>query len=196
MLNAALLVVAMMPGAYDPIFHAAFENLGDCPAGRALTAQISYGPGGVGEVDVTEWANIWGRNSLSEPPVPWPGAAAAPIFVNFDPTTYIAAHFTVPEGTPTDWMGWLTHTDYYYGRNLTASISTACGDFNPPRQVCQIEALSGQPLVPWRTNDGSSFCPLTPGEYYLNFKASDPSAGCWPSPQACDVQLVNSYSGP
>jgi len=182
--------------AYDPVFHDAFENLGDCPAGRQLTAEISYGPGGTGAVDVTEWANIWGRASLLEPPVAWPGIPVAPTFVDFDATTYIAAHFTVADGTPQTWMGWLAHTDYNYGRDLAVAISTACGDFNPPGSSCQVVAVSGQPLVPWTTNPASAFCPLTPGDYYLNLKAADPAAGCWPGPETCDVQVGNVYSAP
>ena len=198
MFSAALLVVAMAPAnAYDPIFHDAFENLSDCPAGRQITAEISYGPGGTGEVDVTEWANIWGRTTLLEPPVPWPGVPSGPTFVDFDATTYVAAHFTVPDGTPQNWMGWLTHTDYAYGHDLVAAISTSCGDFNPPLASCQIVATSGLPVVPWRTTPASAFCPLTPGvDYYLNFKARTPPAGCYPGADTCDVQLINVYYGP
>jgi hypothetical protein len=197
MFSAALLVVAMAPAnAYDPIFHDAFENLSDCPAGRQITAEISYGPGGTGEVDVTEWANIWGRTTLLEPPVPWPGVGVAPIFVDFDPATYVSAHFTVTDGTPQNWYGWLTHTEYNYGRDLAAAISTACGDFNPPSPNCATVAVSGQPVVPWSTSP-AMFCPLTPGvDYYLNLKAAYPSADCRPGVETCDVQLANEYSTP
>jgi hypothetical protein len=191
MFSAALLVVAMASSnAYDPIFHDAFDAASDCPGGRRLVAEVSYGPGDTGDVDVTEWANLWGRASLSDPPVPWPGLPVAPTFVDFDRTTYVAARFTVPEGTPTTWMGWLTHTDYHYGRNLEASISTSCGDFSPSNAACWIDAMSGQPIVPWRTSPGA-FCPLAPGDYYLNIRAADPSAGCWPASESCDVQLSN-----
>ena len=197
MFNAALLVVAMASSdTYDPVFHEAFEAASDCPAGRQLVAEISYGPGDTGSVDVTEWANIWGRTSLLVPPVPWPGTGAAPTFVDFDRTTYVAAHFTVPEGTPENWMGWLSHAEYNYGRNLEASISTSCGDFSPSSAACHEVAMSGTPIIPWRTGMGA-FCVLTPGtDYYLNFKAADPSAGCTPGPQTCDVQLINEFSEP
>jgi hypothetical protein len=196
MFNAALLVAAMASGnAYDPIFHGTFDNPSDCPVGRQLVAEISYGPGGTGDVDVTEWANIWGRAALLDPPVPWPGLGVAPTFVNFDPTTYVAAHFTVPEGTPDNWMGWLGHTDYNYGRDLRAAISMSCGDFNPPTPSCAEIAYSGMPIVPWRTNASPSFCPLPPGEYYLNIEAAYADGSCVPGPTTCDVQLVNEVSG-
>lgn len=197
MFNAALLVVAIASSnAYNPVFHNAFEAASDCPAGRQLAAEISYGPGDTGSVDVTEWANIWGRTSLLVQPVPWPGVEVAPIFVDFDRTTYVSAHFSVPDGTPQNSMGWLTYAEYNYGRDLVASISTSCGDFNPSSAACHEVATSGMPIMPWRTGAGN-FCVLTPGvDYYLNFKAADPSGSCTPGPETCDVQLGNEFSEP
>jgi hypothetical protein len=96
------------------------------------------------------------------------------VIADFGKTTYIAAHFFVPVGAPLTWLGWITHTDYNYGHDLTAAISTECGDFSPSAQACFIQGLSGLPIVPWRTNTGA-FCRLQPNtDYYLNLKMTDP----------------------
>jgi hypothetical protein len=201
MLSAALLVLAAAaPGVYDPLFHADFEQNSTCPAGRQLYSDIGYvGDNNSGDlryhVELTEWENIWGHASPYDTTTPWPGRAnSAPVIADFGKTTYIAAHFYVPQGAPLTWLGWITHTDYNYGHNLTAAISTECGDFSPGAQACFVQSLSGQPMVPWRTNTGA-FCRLRPNtDYYLNLKMTDPneqSPTCSHNADVCAIGTAN-----
>lgn len=195
MLSAALLVLAMSPGVYDPIFHDGYDPASECPAGRQEVAVIAYGPNDTGHaIDVTEWANIWGRSNAYDPPIPWPGVASSwPIFLDFGGSTYIAAHFTVPADAPPTWYGWLTHTEYNYGTDVTGAISPYCGDFSPAAQACLTATVSGQVIVPWRTSSGN-FCPLVPGtDYYLNLELSGSLTrpGCSPTMDSCVVSLPN-----
>jgi hypothetical protein len=201
MLSAALLVLAAAaPGVYDPLFHASFEQNSSCPAGRQEHSDIGYvGDGNSGElrynVDVREWENIWGHASPTDGTVPWPGRGnSAPVIADFGKYTYIAAHFYVPAGAPPTWLGWITHTDYNYGHDLTVSISAECGDFSPGAQACYMQTLSGQPLVPWRMNAGG-FCHLQPNtDYYLNLKMTDPdqpSSTCSRNAEVCAVGTAN-----
>jgi hypothetical protein len=202
MLSAALLVLAAAaPGAvYDPLFHGGFEQSSTCPAGRQLYSDIGYvGDNHSGDlrphVYLAEWENIWGHADPYDTTVPWPGRAnSAPVIADFDKNSYIAAHFVVPLGTPPTWLGWITHTDYNYGHNLTAAISTQCGDFSPPAQACFVQGLSGLPIVPWRTNTGS-FCRLQPNtDYYLNIKMTnpnEPSPTCSSHADVCAIGTAN-----
>lgn len=200
MLSAAMLVLAISPGAYDSIFHDGYDPASDCPAGRQEVAVIAYGSNDTGHaIDITEWANIWGRTSAFDPPIPWPGInGSAPVFLDFGGSTYIAAHFAVPEGTPPTWYGWLTHTEYNYGTDVTGAISPYCGDFSPAAQTCYTQAISGQTIVPWRTGAGN-FCLLAPGtDYYLNLELSGSMTrpGCSPTMDSCVVSLVNNANVP
>ena len=200
MWGAALLVVAMTPGVYDPVFHDGYEPVTECPAGRQEVAVIAYGADDTGHaIDVTEWMNVWGRSSAYDPPVPWPGVDGSdPVFLDFGASTYVAAHLTVPAGTPLGWYGWLTHPEYNYGTDLTGAISPFCGDFSPAAQTCFTEATSGAPIVPWRTGQGS-FCPLAPGgDYYLNLRLSGSldRPGCSTTMDSCAVGLVNHNGAP
>ena len=204
MLTAALFVLAMTPAGTDTIFQDGFDDaqLSGCPAGRQTLADFSY----IGDnslrnrynVDVTEWANIWGHATALDDVVPWPGRSnASPVFLDFGRTTYIAAHFQVPPGTPSTWYGWIIHTEYEYGADVTAAISTGCGDFSPPAQACYTLGTSGQLLVPWRTRTGN-FCNLVPGaDYYLNLKLRDPNVtanGCDTS--SCVIGTANAINTP
>ena len=201
MLSAALLVLAAAaPGAYDPLFHGSFAQNSSCPAGRQIYSDIGYvGDNNSGDlryhVDVREWENIWGHSSPYDSTAPWPGRNnSAPVIADFGKYTYIAAHFYVPAGAPPTWLGWITHTDYNYGHNLTAAISTECGDFSPTAQACYIQALSGMPIVPWRMNTGA-FCRLQPNtDYYLNLKMTDPdepSPTCSRNAEVCAIGTAN-----
>lgn len=203
MLSAALLVLAAAaPGVYDPLFHADFEQNSTCPAGRQLYSDIGYvgdnDSGGLRyHVSLTEWENIWGHASPYDTTMPWPGRSnSAPVIADFGKTTYVAAHFFVPQGAPLTWLGWITHTDYNYGHNLTAAISTSCGDFSPSAQACFVQSTSGQTIVPWRTT-GGTFCRLLPDtDYYLNLKMTDPdepSPTCAHGAEVCAVGTANAY---
>ena len=200
MLSAALLILAMTPGVSDAIFRDGYDA-GLCPAGRQTRANISYGDGTLTNVDVTHWENIWGRASAYDPPVPWPGVGSAmPTILNFEKTTYIAAAFHVPDDMPPNVFGWITHTEYNYGANLTATISTACGDFRPDNGVCSVEALSGMNLVPWRVHPTGNFCLLAQdGNYFLNLRITDPeepSPTCNPTAPSCVIGTANNFFVP
>jgi len=203
MLTAALLVLAMTPAGTDTIFQDGFDvTPGGCPAGQQMVADFSY----IGDdslrdrynVDVTDWANIWGHATALDAVVPWPGRSnSSPVFLDFGRTTYVAAHFLVPAGTPSNWFGWIVHTEYDYGADVTGAISTICGDFSPPAQACYTQGASGQNLVPWRTTTGN-FCNLVPGtDYYLNLKLRDPNAqatGC--DATSCVIGTANAINTP
>ncbi len=200
MINAALLIVAMTPGVDDTIFLGSFELVGTCPEGRQVRADIAYGSLVRDDVDVTDWDNIWGYDPETGGIVPFPGVASDPIILDFGKTTYIAAHFHVPIGLPPDTFGWIGHTEYDYGQDLTASISAACGDFSAMAQACFVEASSGQNLVAWAVPPPATFCPLVPGQdYFFNVKMTDPSrpsSTCPPDAAACAVGLPNHISAP
>ena len=190
MLSAALLILAMTPGVTDPILRDGFDaDL--CPAGRQTRANISLGGFTLTNVDVTQWDNVWGRSNIFDPPIPWPGLAVSmPIILNFGESTYMSLRFHVPIDSP--------HTEYNYGKDLTAAISSDCGDFNPPSSVCHHETVSGQNLVPWRVASSGGFCLLTPDtDYFLNLKITDPdqvSPTCAPSAPSCAIGTANNFN--
>jgi hypothetical protein len=203
MITAALLVLAMTPGLDDTIFRGAFESDDACPEGRQTLADIEYDDGIAYAVDVTEWENIWGRASAFGDPVPWPGIDGSnPTILNFSKTGYLATKFHVPAEAPQNMLGWMTHTEYDYGQDLTASISASCGDFDAAAaQACYTDTTSGQVLVPWRVaQQGANFCQLMPGQdYYLNIRMTDPSrpsTTCPPTATACAISLQNNFVAP
>jgi hypothetical protein len=197
MLSAALLILAMTPGVNDPIMRDGFDaDL--CPAGRQTRANLSVGGFTLTNADVTQWANVWGIANVWDAPVPWPGLPySMPIILNFSETGYLALEFHVPPDVPTNRVGWLTHTEYNYGKDLTVAISTECGDFHPPSQACHAETVSGQNLGPWRVNTNGGFCLLSPDtNYFLNLKITDPeqsSSSCAPLAPSCAIGTANNF---
>jgi hypothetical protein len=201
MISAALLVLAMAPGVADPIFQTDFDDPEGCPGGRQVLANIAYGACVIDNVDVTQWSNIWGYDCSTGDTVPFPGVTGTPsgdpTILNFGRTTYIAAHLHVPDDLPQGTYGWLVHTEYNYGADMTSSFSANCGDFNPPNPLCKTVATSGMNLTPWRVGAGN-FCPLAQGhDYYLNLKFTDPEQGtatCPSDSSFCAVGIVNNVS--
>jgi hypothetical protein len=182
------------------IFRDSFDA-GLCPAGRQTRANISYSGFTLTNVDVTQWDEVWGRLTSFDAPTPWPGVPSSmPIILNFSKTYYMALHFPVPADSPINLFGWLTHTEYNYGQDLTASISTVCGDFNPVSSACHVEAVSGINLVPWRVNDVGGFCLLSQDtDYYLNLRITDPnrpSTTCAPGAPSCVIGTANNFHVP
>jgi hypothetical protein len=106
----------------------------------------------------------------------------------------------VPPGSPPYLYGWLTHTEYNYGQDLTVSISTGCGDFNAGNALCFANTTSGQNLVPWAVPPPNSFCPLAQdGDYFLNLKMTDPtraSQSCAPASPSCVIGTANNFHQP
>jgi hypothetical protein len=199
MTSAALLILALTPGLADPIFGSGFDDPEGCPAGRQTVADIDY----LGDcvhfgADVTEWSNVFGYSCETGGTVPFPGLRVSPTIMNFGKTTYIAMHLHVPSDFPNAY-GWIVHTEYDYGADLTTSFSTNCGDFAPTNPVCATVSVSGQPLTPWRAGSGG-FCPLTPdADYFFNVKFTDPNGGsttCDSDAPSCAVGLSNNFSGP
>ena len=183
MLSAALLVLAMTPAGDDTIFQDGFDAAIECPAGRQALADFAYGGDNSlrnrYNVDVTNWDNIWGHATALDAVVPFPGRAnAVPIFLNFDPAGYVAAHFDVPIGMLPNTYGWIAQTEYNHEADLTAAISPVCGDFSPAAQHCFSQGTGGANLVPWSVPPPNTFCQLVPGAgYYLNLKVTN-SSGC------------------
>lgn len=200
MLSAALLVLAMTPAGGETIFQDGFDTVpGDCPPGRQVLANFQYGGDNSfrerPNVDVTVWDNIWGHATALDSVVPFPGRpTAVPIFLNFDPAGYIAARIDVPPGMQPNSYGWIVQTEYNHEADLTAAISTTCGDFSPAGQTCFTQGTGGGNLVPWAVPPPNTFCPLQPGvSYYLNLKVID-SSGCDAS--GCVIGTANNVHLP
>ena len=169
------------------------------PQNRLSTSNIAYVPssGTRTGVDVTSWDNIWGHSTASDTAVSWPGRHdSQPSILSFDRNKYIAAKIVVPPGQTASY-GWIVHTEYNYGLDLTTSISTTCGDFNPANPLCKTVATSGMNLTPWRVG-GTNFCPLLPGQtYYFNIEATNPAQGtttCSASSPTCVIGTSNNFS--
>lgn len=163
--------------AADIVFWDDFESL-NCPAGRMLTSGIGYwnSPGIpiIDNVDTTQWDTIWGRVTPDSAITPWPGPSDNTIiFTNFIRTGYIAARFTVSPGT--SYSGRMNHGSYAAGANLTATISTRCGDFTHVEATCRVvNSSTGDRLMSWETASPNR-CHLPAGDYYLNIKLTDPT---------------------
>jgi hypothetical protein len=169
------------------------------PENRLTTSNIAYVPssGTRPNVDLTSWDNIWGHSTSSDTTVTWPGRHdSQPSILAFDRNKYIAAKIVVPAGQGPSY-GWIVHTEYNYGFDLTTSISTTCGDFNPANPICKTVAQSGMNLTAWRVG-GTNFCPLLPGTvYYFNMKATDPTQStttCPASSPTCVIGTSNNFS--
>lgn len=168
------------------------------PTGRILTSRIAYVPSsGIRITGITEWAQVFGHASVSDAEVAFPGRPnSQPSIMDFRRTGYVALHF-VPGAVGR--FGFVQHTEYNYGGNLTWAISTAPGDFTPANPKCHAATLSGQPIGRWTTQGSvyASFCPVTVGgNYYLNIKLTDPTQGtstCPATATNCVVGLANSF---
>ncbi len=175
------------------------------PQNRLTTSSMSYVPSSNpptrANVDMTSWDNIWGHADSTDAVVPWPGRSnSQPTILTFGKTQYLAAKFHVPVGTAPDTYGWISHTEYNYGQDLTASISPNCGDFSTMAQACFIAASSGQNLVAWAVPPPATFCPLVPGQdYFFNVKMTDPtrtSSTCSPTATSCVIGTSNNLHIP
>lgn len=170
-------------------------------AGRILTSNISYVPatGAVRFTSVTEWSAVLGHATPVDAESPFPGKSnAQPAILNFKRTGYLALHFRPTAVSPK--FGWVTHTEYNYGADLTWAISTVPGDFNPSNALCK-GALPGETVGRWTTVPATyrTFCPVTVGaNYYLNVKLTNPAAGtttCAASASQCVIGFANAFGG-
>lgn len=155
-----------------------------CPAGRQTQADVcySYGPSNcANRTDVTKYDNVWGRGRPTDPITPFPGRNVFAIFKNLQKTGYVALQFTVPAtGLSPQQFAILNHAATTGGPNLSASISTRCGDFTPPSSVCRAANVgNGANMLAWKLPGyaGPALCPIAPaGTYYLNIKITSPDA--------------------
>jgi hypothetical protein len=179
------------------------DNCPSSPLTRLTSSSISYVPssGTRAGVDMRVWENIWGHATSTDTTTQFPGRPnSQPTILSFGKTQYLAAKFTVPVGTANNTYGWISHTEYNYGQDLTAAISTTCGDFAPANPACMIAAQSGQNLVPWAVATPATFCPVVPGQtYFLNIKMTDPSRQsdtCAPTATSCVIGTSNNIHFP
>ncbi len=175
---AALLVTVAMTGVPDQVFFGGMEA-GACPEGRILSSDVRYDfTGTIVGVDVTQFANLWGRISAIDPPVAWPGVAGvAPTIEQFTRTGYIAAAFHTPAEMPETLTGMFVNVSYGAGPALDVSIG-GCGDFSSALGACYVPDTPAvdSPMMHWRTQGPTSFfCIVAPDtDYYLNLRLSDP----------------------
>ncbi len=178
-----------------------------CPAGLQSVGDVSYhvnwttSSNVARNVDITQFKNIWGRNAPTSTILDWPQRNYAAIFTTYDKTKYIAAKFKVPASGMTSDFGRMFMADNLNGPNTTVSISKTCGEFTPTNLGANCLTTNNgknDQIVGWKlagARPGWPMCELTPGEeYYLNIKATDPSAT---SPDCngnvCRLQIQNSY---
>lgn len=166
------------------------QSTSSCPAGQQTIGDLAYSVTfsdantNPKNVDLTQFKNIWGRKSVSDTIVDFPGVNFYTIFKTLDRTKYISAKFRVPtSGINPGVVGSLSKGENYIGPYVTTSISTACGDFNQanlgPYCLTTNRGAAGAVLAKWKLTTGSPgvfACALTPGqEYYLNIKVTDPT---------------------
>jgi hypothetical protein len=199
---ASMLLGASLLARMDTIFASGFEFAGTCPDSRQENSNVSYtynlNPV-LQNVDVTQFANVWGRASANDTIVPWPGKNGYAIMV-LNRNLFMSTRFTVPaSGLSPTLHGLISHGETIPGPNLTLSISDQCGDFNPPSSFCSTtDAGPGQIMAKWRLPTGTgNACVLTPGqEYYVNFKLTNPNAvdtnDC--DANICVISIVNNVT--
>jgi hypothetical protein len=196
---------------FDTLTTAGYNGVRGCPeapppppppSGRITTSNIAYVPatGSVRFTAITEWSAIWGHATPFDAETPFPGKAnAQPTVLNFTRTGYVAAHFR-PSGIGAR-FGWITHTEYNYGGDLTWAISRIPGDFSPADPLCHGTTLSGQPIAMWTTAPATyrGKCAVAPSiDYYLNIKLTNPAQGtstCLANSPQCVIGTANSFGG-
>jgi len=170
--------------------------------GRILTSNIAYVPatGSVRFTGLSDWSDIWGHASPFDTTVAFPGRPnSQPTIVNFRRDGYVCVKLHPSALSPS--FGFITHTEYSYGADLTAAISNACGNFAPPNPLCLKSSQSGQPIINWTTRPATyrTFCPVTVGaDQYLNIKLTNPTQGsttCPANASQCAIGTANSYGG-
>ncbi|HEY0230457.1 MAG TPA: hypothetical protein VGC55_04315, partial [Dokdonella sp.] len=107
--------------ALDTIFANDFE-LAVCPRLQQENSNLSYQPDLsqlITNVDVTQYANIWGRSGIGVPPIPFPGVSHN-VAILLNRNLFIAAGFTVPtSGLSPTLNGLMTHGETNAGPPLT-----------------------------------------------------------------------------
>lgn len=137
---------------------------------RANVLYVGHDAAQVPNVDLTQWAPVWGRITASAPPLLWPNMrGATPQWVM--PTNGYTC--TLFRTTSTTGANVLSMSSYNTAGNLGASISTTCGDFSMPVGGCHKEGV-GAFAASFFTYiigvDSTAYrCGLLPNSpYYLN----------------------------
>jgi hypothetical protein len=185
------------------IFADGFEDAASCPTGRQTTATVGWRYDGAGRhnVDVTSADSVYGRDAWSEQPGAFPWNQQFSIIWNLKRAGYVSMAFVPPAAAhPTTYVLW-RKTETIPGPRQDASVSTRCGDFNPPDAFCKAsDVLAGGSLSAMKLPEfpGPAFCQLEPGRtYYLNLRISDPAVidfDC--GPQTCQVGSMVNHSLP
>jgi len=204
---ASLIVGASLLAKMDTVISNGFETTA-CPYVQQENANVSYSYNltpVLQNVDVTQFQNVWGRNSANDTIVPWPGKNGYAVMTINRPLIF-ATRFTVPaSGLSTTLNGRFSHGATVPGPNLSMAISSTCGDFDPPSAFCKVgNAGPGVQMVGWQlpTGTAGNRCVLTPGQtYYANFKLTNPNAvdtmNCGDSPSnayICVISILNNVT--
>jgi hypothetical protein len=151
------------------------------PRTRATLSDLHYLPEPPAHVrhgvNLADWDSIWGHITENDAEIPFPGpSGASPTIWTLGKTQYIAAKFNTGS-LPAGVTGFYKNVLYGAGPNLDASISTACGDFDPPDPGCKSSDMpaNDQPFIYWRMVNGTNFyCGLQQNtDYYLNIQFHD-----------------------
>jgi hypothetical protein len=152
------------------------------PFGRINTATITYVPSGTGSRDnapITTWENVFGHSTATDDEVAFPGRSDSAPVLRIPRDGYVALQIDVPGDFDTSKYGWVTHTEYNFGADLTVSISTTPGDFNPATALTVVDLVGAATLAQWHGSTATSHggALVEPGNtYYYNIKVKDPSA--------------------
>lgn len=145
-------------------------------ANVAYSVQLSpYAP----NVDVTNWENIWGRNTTTGAVAPFPGVNFYANITNFDVRKKLVLKITVPADMPPTARGSMSHGDNHAGPNLDTKISET-PDGPPLNPYSESKNRGrGEMMFKWAmaTRPPGVFygAELRPGgTYYLTIKASQP----------------------
>lgn len=149
-------------------------------------------------VDLTQFANIWGYASTNDTtPVSWPGVSGAqPAIRNIGKTQFIAAKFNVSSTVDTTLYGWFGYGSYYSGPAVTIAISPTCGDFAPAISACVSTHYAGESFSKWFiTPTTSGQCTLGANtDYYVNMKMANPVTSDCGGASTCTLAINNTVS--
>jgi hypothetical protein len=175
------------------------------PAGltRLMRSNITYGAQGSAaraNVDLTEWANIWGHATPTDAGRAWAGVSGAgPVIRAFGKHTFIAAHFNT--GATAMYQGSFAYQSNIGGPDIDVVVSRACGDFasNAPMPGCSVTMPSdGLPHLKYFSNaapPGSTQCSLALNtDYWINIRMHDPLSSVECAGTICPLFTINYWA--